>query len=139
MPIQDVQADHAGSHLGKAAGVVSLLQAIPEQLPKRQFSLPSQLMAKHNVSTEQAFKDPACLKEIVFDVASGAYSQYLAAKQIKLPKDAWMALAPCAVPTKCYLDLLQLCDFNLFDSRLQQRNWRVFPVLWKTYRASAIQ
>jgi NADH dehydrogenase [ubiquinone] 1 alpha subcomplex assembly factor 6 len=135
---QDVNADHVASHLGKATGIVTLLQSTPSQIKKRQFSLPSQFMANHSISTEQVYKDPGCLRDIVFDVASEANSQMQTARGMALPDGAWLALLGSSLPTRFYLETLEKVNFDLFDSRLTTHSWRVFPSIYKSYTSRKI-
>ncbi len=62
--VKDIQLDHVASHIGKSLGLLNLLRATPYHL-KQRFKggvnlrytyLPSQLLAKHNISEEELFR-----------------------------------------------------------------------------------
>jgi NADH dehydrogenase [ubiquinone] 1 alpha subcomplex assembly factor 6 len=44
--VSDVKSDHLVSHIGKASGIITLLRGTPFHAQKRQFYLPSEIMAK---------------------------------------------------------------------------------------------
>jgi hypothetical protein len=95
-------------------------------------------MAKHGISTEDVYKDPRVLKDVVFDIAEEANGQYGTAKGMALPDGAWLGLLGGAAGTRGYLDMLQVVDFDLFDRRLTGVDWRCFQRIYRSYRARSI-
>ena len=49
-------ADHAASHLGKAAGICLVLRGTPFQAARRRALLPVEVCARHKVSQEELFR-----------------------------------------------------------------------------------
>jgi NADH dehydrogenase [ubiquinone] 1 alpha subcomplex assembly factor 6 len=49
--IRNIAADHTGSHIGKAYGLVTLLRATPFHTSRRRTYLPSELFAKVRLMT----------------------------------------------------------------------------------------
>jgi len=74
--IEDVNADHAASHLGKAQGLTNLVRSIPYHSQRKVICLPQDHLTKNKVSHEMVFRG-GCTKElrdVVFAVASQANS-----------------------------------------------------------------
>ncbi|XP_015608385.1 NADH dehydrogenase (ubiquinone) complex I, assembly factor 6 [Cephus cinctus] len=123
--IQNIHADHAASHLGKAHGIVTLLRSIPHNAQRRVIVLPRDILMKHNVSEENIFrgKSGQDLSNTIFDVASQAKQHLDKARKLKsdVPKDAKLIFLP-ATCIDIYLEKLQKVDFNVFDPSLYVRN-----------------
>lgn len=51
--VQDVTADHAASHLGKAETIVMLLRAAPYYRSHRRVSIPMDILMRVSSSVEQ--------------------------------------------------------------------------------------
>ena len=51
--VQDVTADHAASHLGKAQTIVMLLRAAPYYRSRRQVSIPMDILMRVSSNVEQ--------------------------------------------------------------------------------------
>ncbi|MPC22984.1 NADH dehydrogenase (ubiquinone) complex I, assembly factor 6 [Portunus trituberculatus] len=73
---ENLHADHAASHLGKAEGIIKALRGIPHNASKRKVFLPQDIMMKHGVSQEDVIRGSReqNLKDVIYDVASGAPS-----------------------------------------------------------------
>jgi NADH dehydrogenase [ubiquinone] 1 alpha subcomplex assembly factor 6 len=72
--IQDIHADHAASHLGKAHGIVNLIRSVPYNAQRKVVALPQDVLLQHNVTHEAVLRArcTAGLKEAVFDIAARA-------------------------------------------------------------------
>lgn len=70
--VNNINADHAASHLGKAHGIVNLLRSIPYNASKRVNMLPQDILMKHSVSTEAVLQGQSSknLQDVIYDVAS---------------------------------------------------------------------
>lgn len=71
---KSLDADHVGSHLGKAQGLATLLRSVPHNVALRSLPLPSDLLASNGVSQEAVFRGTtsAELADVIFQVASAA-------------------------------------------------------------------
>ncbi|KAJ3178291.1 hypothetical protein HDU87_003603 [Geranomyces variabilis] len=139
--LQNPQADHAASHVGKAIGIATILRATPFHVEERRFYLPSELMAKHGVAAETVFRSgpSPSLEEVVFEVATAANDHLITARSFL--KDSPPAAHPAllsAVPAELYLQALEKSNFNLFDPKLSKRNWRLPFRLWSAARNRTI-
>lgn len=135
---------HAAGHVGKAAGVCTLLRSLSLPPPAGGVGfaetciLPSAVMRKymlrHSVLQRgpQDSEEAHALAECVFEVASVAKGHLEAAEEGlvaareqgtngKLPAGAFAALLP-GVRVGWYLETLQECGFNAFDERLRPRS-----------------
>ena len=74
--VENVHADHAFSHLGKAQGLTNLIRSVPYYAQRRLVILPQEVLAKHKVSHESVFRGgrdkPS--RDVIFDVACRAHS-----------------------------------------------------------------
>jgi NADH dehydrogenase [ubiquinone] 1 alpha subcomplex assembly factor 6 len=50
LDVRDVTADHAASHIGKAAAIVTLLKALPHHLQQGHVYLPGDLVAQQGIN-----------------------------------------------------------------------------------------
>ncbi|XP_064640795.1 NADH dehydrogenase (ubiquinone) complex I, assembly factor 6-like isoform X2 [Lineus longissimus] len=112
--IKNVNADHAASHIGKAQGLVTQLRAVPFNAGRQRVYLPLELMLLHDVSQEEVIRGSTeqKMKDVAYDIAGNAH-QHLDKASIRN-----------------YLKILQQVDFNVFDSKLQQRNHWLPISLW---------
>lgn len=72
--IQNVHADHAASHLGKAQGLANMVRAVPHHSLRRAVALPRDLLAQHNVVYESVLRGShdQPVKDVIFKVAARA-------------------------------------------------------------------
>lgn len=72
--IQDIHADHAASHLGKAHGIVNLIRSVPYNAQQKVVALPQDVLLRCNVPHETVIRASctAGLREAVFDIATRA-------------------------------------------------------------------
>lgn len=71
------------------------------------------------------------LGDCVFEIASRAHQHLLKSRSLEesVPKEGRGALLP-AVPVFIYLDRLQKVNYDVFHPSLQNRSWKLLPVLW---------
>ena len=60
--VRDSQADHAASHVGKAAGLALALRATPVLAPKRRTFIPADVAARHGLSAEDIYRGERAVK-----------------------------------------------------------------------------
>ncbi|XP_069992862.1 NADH dehydrogenase (ubiquinone) complex I, assembly factor 6 [Penaeus vannamei] len=141
MGIENVHADHAASHIGKAEGLVKLLRGVPFLGAKRMVLLPRDVMMEHSVSQEDVVRGirDQKMKDVIYDIASIAHQHIEHARSFMkdVPEEARVALLP-GTSVFAYLRALQKADFDIFDGSLQKRNsWLPFTLWWakfgKTY------
>ncbi|KAJ3068361.1 NADH dehydrogenase (ubiquinone) complex I, assembly factor 6 [Podochytrium sp. JEL0797] len=138
--VQNFKVDHIASHIGKAIGIATVLRATPIHVPQRQIYLPGDLMAKHNLSSEDVFRSGASesLADVVFDLATLADNHLATARaEIQELQKTSGAFPDVAIPAllpfvtfDSYLKRLEAVDFNVFDARLRKRDWRLLYSLW---------
>ncbi|XP_042884263.1 NADH dehydrogenase (ubiquinone) complex I, assembly factor 6-like [Penaeus japonicus] len=138
MGIENVHADHAASHIGKAEGLVKLLRGVPFLGAKRTVLLPRDIMMQHGVSQEEVVRGvrDQKVKDVIYDVASVAHQHIEHARSFMkdVPAEARVALLP-SMAVFAYLKALQKADFDIFDGRLQKRNtWLPFSLWWAKVR-----
>ncbi|XP_078034657.1 NADH dehydrogenase (ubiquinone) complex I, assembly factor 6 homolog sicily isoform X2 [Augochlora pura] len=123
--INDINADHAASHMGKAHGVINSLRSIPYNAKNRMNILPQDILMKHGVSTEAVFQGQINqdLQNVIYDVACCGKQHLDMAISLKkkLQKNIGLIFLPI-VSLEQYLDELKRTDFNVYDKRLQRRN-----------------
>ncbi|KAI8067036.1 Squalene/phytoene synthase [Gongronella butleri] len=134
--VRDVQVDHIASHLGKMIGIATFLRAMPFHLSQKRLILPAQIIAKHQLSQEAVIRGQLDhVDDAVFEVATAAYDQLLTARSL-LPSSMKPEIMPVllsAVPHIRYLEKLEANNFNVFDPKLQRKDWKLPFVLWSTY------
>ncbi|TPX64560.1 hypothetical protein SpCBS45565_g05818 [Spizellomyces sp. 'palustris'] len=137
--IRDHHADHAASHVGKASGITTILRGTPFHVKERRFYLPSEIMAKHSLSTEDVFRNGPGheLEEVAFEVATTANDHLITARSFlkDTPKSALPALLG-AIPCDAYLQALEKANFNLFEVKLAR--WKLLYKLWSAARKGVI-
>ncbi|KAI9347200.1 isoprenoid synthase domain-containing protein [Zopfochytrium polystomum] len=137
--VRDTQMDHIASHIGKAHGIATAIRGVPANIQYRKMSLPSEVMAKHLVSAEDR-----ALKDAVLDVATTANNHISTARahirdiRAKPGDTREKALLEVAspvllfgIPCDEFLKSLEKAQFDVFNGRLAQRNWRVPFSLWR--------
>ncbi|KAK6185558.1 hypothetical protein SNE40_007764 [Patella caerulea] len=131
--VENIHADHAASHIGKAQSIVTLLRAAPFHAGKKKVYLPMDLLIKNKVSQESVIrgKTDQPIKDVIYEIASIAHHHLKHARSFKsdVPKEACVAFLS-TVSCEWYLKQLQIADFNIFDSRLQRRNNLLPLKLW---------
>ncbi|XP_042219033.1 NADH dehydrogenase (ubiquinone) complex I, assembly factor 6-like isoform X6 [Homarus americanus] len=135
--IENVHADHAASHLGKAEGIMRLVRGVPHHGAKRKVLLPRDLMMKHGISQEDVIRgsQEQKVKDVIFDTASIAHQHLEHARSFinDVPKKARICLLP-SVAVATYLKALQRVQFDVFDSTLQRRNNKLpYLMLWAKF------
>ncbi|KAG8224608.1 hypothetical protein J437_LFUL009175 [Ladona fulva] len=140
--VQDMNVDHAVSHLGKAQGITNSLRALPHLAKNPEtatFPLPIDLLLKHNVSTEAILRGGNDgLKEVAYEVASRAKLHVDKAKSLssKFSRDTFLICLPI-VPVMGFLTRLQKANFNVFDPSLSLRdNFLPVKLFWAKFRSS---
>ncbi|KAG0713903.1 NADH dehydrogenase (ubiquinone) complex I, assembly factor 6 [Chionoecetes opilio] len=107
---ENLHADHAASHLGKAEGIIKALRGVPHNASKRRVFLPQDIMMKHGVSEEDVIRGSReqNVKDVIYDMASQAYHHVHHARSFMkdVPREARAALLP-AVSASTYLTALQ--------------------------------
>lgn len=121
-----LDALNASSHIGKASSLVALIRGVPYFMTQRKVLLPTELCVKHSVSQEDILrnKNKDGVKEIIFDVASQANINLQHVKTLKhsLKKDMKKLFFP-TVHIESFLKHLQHIDFNIYDSKLNRKDW----------------
>ncbi|KAL2635446.1 hypothetical protein R1flu_006925 [Riccia fluitans] len=130
--IRNTSADHAASHIGKAAGIGLLLRGTPVHGSRRRTYIPVDLATKYGLSQEDIYRgeNREALADAVHEVASFAHAHLKHARELAgtVPKEAKIVLLP-AVPAGVLLQSLEKCNFNVFDGRFQSGVYGVNP-LW---------
>lgn len=75
--IENVDMDHAVSHLGKAQGIVNMLRAQRYQDRGKALCIPQEIMIKHGVNQERIIRDKVGdkgVQDCTFEIASVAFS-----------------------------------------------------------------
>ncbi|KAJ8954390.1 hypothetical protein NQ318_011063 [Aromia moschata] len=95
--------------------------------------VPQNILVKNKVSQEEVTRSKASerLNECSFEIASRAHQHLMKARSLMegVPKEGRGALLP-AVPMFIYLDRLQKVNYDVFHPSLQQRSWKLLPLLW---------
>nr|CAD7399049.1 unnamed protein product [Timema poppensis] len=123
--VENVHADHAASHLGKAQGITNILRSVFHNTQHRVVALPQDVLLKHSVSHETVLR-AECNKDLIevfFDIANRAKQHLAKARSLskQVPKPAHILFLP-ATAVDSYLERLRRTHFNAFDPSLQQRN-----------------
>ncbi|XP_046385212.1 NADH dehydrogenase (ubiquinone) complex I, assembly factor 6 isoform X2 [Ischnura elegans] len=134
--VQDVNIDHAASHLGKAIGITNSLRSVPFIVSKSNpdlLPIPVSTLVSHNVSTEAILRGGNdSFKDVTFEIASQAKLHLDKAKSLskKLPRSKFPIFLPI-VPVSGFLKRLQKANFNLFDPTLRLRdNYLPLKLYW---------
>nr|CAD7426408.1 unnamed protein product [Timema monikensis] len=123
--VENVHADHAASHLGKAQGISNILRSVFHNIQHNVVALPQDVLLKHSVSHETVLRAECnkALIEVFFDIANRAKQHLAKARSLskQVPKPAHILFLP-ATAVDAYLERLRRTHFNAFDPSLQQRN-----------------
>ncbi|XP_028392334.1 NADH dehydrogenase (ubiquinone) complex I, assembly factor 6-like [Dendronephthya gigantea] len=129
--VKDTNADHCASHLGKAIGIVTLLRSTLYHAKSRRVLWPSDVLIQQQLSQEDVLrgKNLPAIKEATYQLASRAHVHLNKARALSsgVPKLGFRSFLP-AVSCNSFLESLQQADFEIFDSKLQQRN-NLLPIL----------
>ncbi|KAF9931414.1 NADH dehydrogenase (ubiquinone) complex I, assembly factor 6 [Linnemannia zychae] len=136
--VKSLEADHAASHMAKAMGIATMLRAFPFHMRQNRMIIPAEITAKHNLSQEALFRNPAitpALQDATLEVATAAHTHLATAQSYmdNLPREALPVLI-AGVPTESYLNQLEKADFNPLAPNLQQREWFLPAKLWYRFR-----
>ncbi|ORZ25993.1 Squalene/phytoene synthase [Absidia repens] len=134
--VRDVQVDHVVSHLGKMMGISTFLRSLPFHLGQKRLVLPAQITAKHNISQEDVMRGNIDgVEDAVFEVATAAYDQLLTARSLldTVTPDAFPVILS-SIPHVRYLEKLEKHNFNVFEPKLQLKDWKLPLVLWSNFR-----
>ncbi|GIL51418.1 hypothetical protein Vafri_7413 [Volvox africanus] len=119
--IKHRDADHAASHLGRAAGITTLLRGTAMHAASRRCYLPVDLCAAARVSQEDVYSGIVSegLRDVVHKVASLAKGHLDEARRLasRLPTGAAGVMLP-AVAVGRYLQALEAVNFNPYDPKL---------------------
>ncbi|KAG2196011.1 hypothetical protein INT46_004486 [Mucor plumbeus] len=138
--VKDVNADHAISHIGKMIGITTFLRSLPFHVSQKRLVLPAEITAKHNLVQENVFRGEIDgMEDAVYDVATAAYDQLLTARSLmsQIPHEAFPALLS-AIPYVRYLESLEKANFNVFDVKLQKKDWKLPLVMYKSFKTHTI-
>lgn len=144
--VDDLNADHAASHLGKAQGISNLLRTLATMSNQASGTsrmamppIPQDILLKYSCSYERILRqqvDDLDTQNCVYDVASVASVHLTKARKLsdKLNANARIVLLP-AVAIERFLDRLRLCHFHLYDRRLA-RSDGLLPLVyfWNRWR-----
>ncbi|KAG9036994.1 hypothetical protein FRB95_007289 [Tulasnella sp. JGI-2019a] len=132
---------HAASHIGVASSFVTLLRGLPFHASKRRMIIPADLSSKNGVQEEDVFRSGGSAEGIadaVYDFATVANDHLITAREMfkdgGVPEAA-MPIFLHAVPASSYLESLEKVNFDAFDPRLQQRDWKLAPRIWWASRS----
>jgi NADH dehydrogenase [ubiquinone] 1 alpha subcomplex assembly factor 6 len=145
---------HAASHLGVAQSLTTLLRALPFHASKGMMVIPAEITAKHGVNQQEVLTKGGSskgLEDAVFELATIANDHLLTARSVfrggRVPEEAMPVFAaavsriPCAVawaecvqiPVVSLLGRLEAVNFDVYDSRLQVRDWKLAWQVWRGY------
>lgn len=130
--IEDMNADHAVSHLGKAQGISNMIRTLValrgpnsrgmSALPP----IPQEILLKHGCSYEQILRqrdNEVAVQDCLFDVAGVAKIHLEKSRSLseKLSRDTKIVLLP-AISVDRFLTRLQVANFQLINPRLVKRD-----------------
>ena len=118
--------EHAASHIGKAVGIVRMIQNSPMLAAERKSVLPMELCLKFGLVMEDLFRGNSSeqLRDTIHAVASVAHGHLAQARDVrhirmeKIPKSSRPILLP-AIVAQQYLDLLEQREFDIFHPDVQ--------------------
>ena len=127
--IIDKAADHAATHVGKAAGLAALLRNTARHAQRGRSYLPQDLCQRHGIAAEDLLRGEATqgLRDVVFAIASAAKGHLDVARSHAddIPAAAKPLLLP-ALGAGLYLSALEKVDFNVFDGALVRGGYSPF-------------
>lgn len=130
--VDDLNVDHAASHLGKAQGIANSLRTLGAVTVRQSRGLnvmppiPQEILLAHGCSYEKILRqrpDDAAVQNCIFDVASTAKTHLDKARSLssKVPPSARSVLLP-ALAVDRFLTRLQLANFYLYSDRIAKRD-----------------
>lgn len=130
--VEDLNVDHAASHLGKAQGISNSLRALGAVTVKQTRGLsvlppiPQEILIKHGCSYEKVLRqrpDDVAVQNCVFDVASVAKIHLEKARNLsnKVPSAGKNIFLP-ALAVDRFLTRLQHANFQLYSNQLAKRD-----------------
>lgn len=130
--VEDLNADHAASHLGKAQGIANMLRTLAalKSTQNRGMAaippIPQEILLKHGCSYEQILRqrgNDVAVQNCIFDLASVAKIHLEKSRNLgnKLPLAAKHVLLTAAAIDR-FLTRLQAANFQLFNDRLSKRD-----------------
>lgn len=142
MGVENMNADHAISHMAKAQGICNILRtlAVAHQnglgaLP----AIPQDVLMAHGCSYERILRqrvNDIAVQNCIFDVASMANIHLEKSRQLsdKIPNHVKPLFLP-AVATGRFLERLRRADFKLSDPNVTKRD-SLLPLIiyWKRFR-----
>ncbi|KAI9485367.1 MAG: isoprenoid synthase domain-containing protein [Benjaminiella poitrasii] len=138
--VKDINADHAVSHVGKMIGISIFLRSLPFHVSQRRLVLPAEISAKYGIVQENVFRGEIDgMEDAIFDVATAAYDHLLTARSLvnQIPTEAFPALLS-SVPHVKFLEKLEKANFNIFDTKLQKKDWKLPLTMYKSYKTRII-
>lgn len=145
---------HAASHLGVAQSFTTLLRAFPFHASKGTMVIPAEITASHGVNQQEVLtkgQSSKALEDAVFEFATIANDNLLTARSMfgdtGVPPEAMPVFASavsrtvcggeCAdcvqIPVAYILGRLEEVNFDVYDSRLQVRDWKLAWRVWRSY------
>ncbi|KAH0831935.1 isoprenoid synthase domain-containing protein [Lanmaoa asiatica] len=147
---------HAASHLGVAQSFTTLLRAFPFHASKGMMVIPAEITAKHGVNQQEVLgkgETSKGLADAVFEFATIANDNLLTARGMfletggKVPGEAMPVFAAAVgrilcddgctdgvqIPVVCILGRLEEVNFDVYDDRLQVRDWKLAWRVWRGY------
>lgn len=130
--IEDINVDHAASHLGKAQGITNCLRSLSAITVRQSRGLsalppiPQEILLKHGCSYEKILRQQAKdvgAQNCVYDVASVAQIHLDKARQLidKVPTVGRRIFLP-AISVDRFLTRLQIANFQLYSGQLSKRD-----------------
>lgn len=130
--VEDLNVDHAASHLGKAQGIANSLRTLGAVTVRQSRGLsilppiPQEILLKHGCSYENVLRqrpDNVAVHNCIYDVASIAKIHLDKARSLsnKVPAEAKNIFLP-ALAVDRFLTRLQLANFQLYSDRLAKRD-----------------
>lgn len=130
--VEDLNVDHAASHLGKAQGISNCLRTLGAVTHRQSRGLnalppiPQEILLKHGCSYEKVLRqrpEDIGVQNCIFDIASVAKIHLEKARSLnsKVPSTAKRILLP-SIAVERFLTRLQLANFYLYGDRLSKRD-----------------
>lgn len=126
--IENMNADHAISHMAKAQGICNLLRTLstPEAAERALPPIPQDVLLAHGCSHEQIIRqrlDDVAVQNCIYDIASLANIHLEKSRKLShnVPAEAKILFLP-AIAIERYLERLRLANFNLRDVNVRRRD-----------------
>ncbi|KAM0745849.1 hypothetical protein T439DRAFT_330304 [Meredithblackwellia eburnea MCA 4105] len=131
--------DHAASHLAVTTTIAILLRSIPHHATKRINVIPTEIASRHDLREELLFRhgpDTPGLRESVATMVGIAEAELRTSRACfdgteGVPERSFGAFLT-ATPARTYLERLSSdrVEFDVFDKRMQRRDWRLPFTVW---------